>query len=362
MKRKILHVVYSLDIGGLERVIISLFNRIDSNRYEPHICCITRGGELAPLLNDRERMYVVGHTGRISISSVTKVYRVIRRHGIDLIHSHNLPGLLYGFPAARLHRVPMVHTQHGRILRERSSVLNAVEKYLSRSVNRYVCVSAQLGEVVRKAFDINEDRLSVIYNGIDVPGDSTAPSGERGENITIGSIGRLDPIKNYSMLVEAFSVILKRFPRCRLEIVGGGECYDDLAERIDALSLAGNASLPGYQMDVYKHLQRYDIFVLPSFSEGHSISLLEALGTGKICIASRVGGNPEIITDGMNGLLFDPHSIGELIEKLSLAIEKHDRPEMDAIRMKARETVLSNYSSAIMLARYEQMYRELLGD
>ena len=362
MKHNILHVVHSLEIGGLERVIVTLFNGIDPQRFESHVCCIRLAGELASLLDDPSRMHVIGHHGRIDLPSLAVVGKIIREFDIDLVHTHNFPGLLYSYAAAKLRRLPIIHTQHGRILREESHILNRIEKILSRSVNKYVCVSGKLKEDVSAAIKIKEDRLSLIYNGINVPEVQSQFEDKKYENITIGSIGRFDPIKNYKMLVEAFSMINKKFPECRLEIVGGGECYDELSERVTSLSLGDSASLPGYQMDVFNYMKRFDIYVLPSFSEGHSISLLEAMGSGKICIASNVGGNPEIVTDGVNGLLFDPYDLQDLVSKIIYVIEHIDEPEMNTMRANARESILSNYSSQTMLARYDQIYGELLND
>ncbi len=360
MKQRILHVVYSLEIGGLERVVITLANRIDKKLYETSICCITCEGELSTYLDDRSRLTVIGHEGRVNIRSLWRVCRTAQKNGIDLIHSHNLPGMLYGFPAARLCGIPIVHTQHGRTLREESALSNAIEKILSRSVTRYVCVSGQLRGDVRSGVGVDEKKLAVIYNGIEVAGGGALPSVSAGNGGVIGSVGRLTPIKNYELLIRAFSPIHARFPRWRLELVGGGESYDGIARLAEELSISRSAVLHGYKLDVAKYLGAFDIFVLPSFSEGHSISLLEALSLEKVCIVSRVGGNPEIIEEGVNGFLFDPHRLDELVEKITYVIERVDSPEIRKIRKKGRETVLSKFSSDTMLAMYDRLYRKVL--
>lgn len=359
MKRRILHVVYSLEIGGLERVVVTLANRIDPALYESYICCITRAGELSTYLDDPGRLTVIGHTGRVNVSSLWDVYRAVQSNVVDLIHSHNFPGMLYGFPASRLGRIPIVHTQHGRTLREESFLLNTVEKVLSRSVTRYVCVSGRLREEVRSGIGVDEGRLAVIYNGIDVAESDRMRVAAPGGGV-IGSVGRLTPIKNYELLVRAFGLIHERFPTWRLELVGGGERYDGIARLAEELSVSGSTVMHGYRLDVERYLGAFDIFVLPSFSEGHSISLLEALSLGKVCIVSRVGGNPEIIEDGVNGFLFDPRSVDELVGKITSVIERFDSPEIGRVRACARETVLSKFSSDTMLAGYDRLYRDIL--
>ena len=110
MARRILHIVYSLEIGGLERVVVALANRIDPGAFESSICCITREGDLSTYVRVRSRLYCVEHEGRVNIHALREVHRIARDSGADVIHSHNLPCLLYGFPAAKLCRVPLLQT------------------------------------------------------------------------------------------------------------------------------------------------------------------------------------------------------------------------------------------------------------
>jgi len=360
MKYSILHVVYSLEIGGLERVVVSLANRLDREAFQPSVCCIRRSGELAGNLAEPDRLSVIAHEGRYSADAAWRLYRLARDGRVDLIHSHNLPGLLYGFAAAKLRRLPLVHTQHGLILREDSALLNLVERRMSRSVDAYVCVSRQLEEEVRRRIRVRPDRLSVVYNGVELPeGGGPGRRGDR-STVVIGSVGRLAAVKNYDLLVRAFAKVLARFPNCRLELVGDGETRGELEGRIGELSLGGRVTLHGAQADVPRYLDRFDVFVLPSFSEGHSISLLEAFSRGAVCLASNVGGNGEIIEDGVNGFLFRSNDLDDLTGALVRIIERLDSPEMDRVRARGKETVRSRFSVDAMLSSYESLYRRLL--
>jgi len=360
MKYNVLHIVHSLEIGGLERVVVSLVNRLDRASFEPSVCCVRVAGELAANLAEPGRLSVLGHVGRYNASAAWRLFRLVRDGRVDLIHSHNLPGLLYGFAAAKLLRIPVVHTQHGLVLREESALLNLIERRMSRSVDAYVCVSRQLEEEVRREIGVRPARLSVVYNGIEIS-EGAAPRTRGGPGgAVIGSVGRLAAVKNYPLLINAFARVRERYPDCRLELVGYGEKRGELAALAQALSLGGSVTLHGAQSDVPRFLDRFDVFVLPSFSEGHSISLLEAFGRGAVCVASNVGGNGEIIEDGVNGFLFESNDLDGLTETLVRVIGGLGSPEMERLRERGRETVRTRFSMEAMLTSYEGIYRRLL--
>lgn len=359
MAKKILHVVHSLEVGGLERVVVHLANNIDRAKYEPFICCISKAGELATSLEDRENLFVIGNIGRINCRSIKSIHDIVRKRSIDIIHSHNFPGLLYGFLPSKINRVPLIHTLHGYVESEERRKFALVEKILSRSIERYVCVSSQLREVVRERFRIDEEKLSVVYNGIPLPESSAEPGERRSGEVIIGSVGRLTSIKNYELLINAFSRLIERHPGCRLELVGGGEQGDALVRMVRSLRIEDRVALHGYRTDVADFVRRFDIFVLPSFNEGHSISLLEALGLGKVCVVSAVGGNVEIIEDSVNGFLFESNNADALLDTLTRVIQNLHGRAMDEVRNRALETLKSRFSLDAMLRTYGELYDTL---
>lgn len=360
MKRKIMYIVYSLEIGGLERVVINLANNLDRNTYVPYICCIARGGDLVDSFDYQDKLSIIGNEGRINWKSVKKIHDIVRKQSINLIHSHNFPGLLYGFLPSKIARVPIVHTLHGHSPSYSSRFLKPVEKITSRSVDRYVCVSNRLKEFVRTSLGVPDGKMHVIYNGIPESRECGTGGNRARPEIKIGSVGRLTGIKNYELLIRAFAKIQKRFTNCRLEFVGGGEKYDDLANLARKLSIEQKVRLHGFQLDIDRFLREFDIFVLPSFSEGHSISILEALNLKKICIVSAVGGNTEIIEDGVNGFLFDSDDLNGLIEKLTYVLEHLGSVEIGNVRENAIDTIKSRFSLDLMVRNYEELYRGIL--
>jgi len=357
--KKILYVVYSLDIGGLERVVVDLVNSLNPDVYQPYICCTANAGALAADLKHPNSLFVLGNKGRINYRSCKKIYDLLNELDIDIVHSHNTPGLLYSFIPAKLCKVPIIHTNHGYVYTEKEHILvDIVEKSMSRNVSRYVCVSKELNHEMIKKYKIREKKMCIIYNGIRIPGDSDYIEDKKG--ILIGSVGNLRAIKNYKLLIESFDRIVRQYPDCRLELIGEGDEYDNLVELRNKLSLQDKVYFRGQVRDVHKYLKRFDIFVLPSLSEGISMSVLEALSLRKICVLSDVGGNPEIIEHGKNGFLFKSNNKTDLIEKLSYVIDGFDRQEIDEIKERALQTVTERFSLPAMIRGYCDLYDAII--
>lgn len=361
MKRKILYVLLSLEIGGLERVVINLVNSLNQEHYEPYICCINKAGELAGDFKYPERVFVIGKKGRNKFSSIKRINDLLRYHSIDIVHSHNTPGLLYSFFPAKLSRIPIVHTIHGL---DRNydclSLLNLCEKWMSRFVSRFVCVSEQLKMQLRGLYGLSEKIMAVVYNGVALERSIAEEDLERSTGLTIGSVGRLSAEKNYSLLLEGFAGIVSQYSNSRLVLVGGGNQYSRLVEMRDELSLEDRVIFTGPVMDVKEYLENFDLFVLTSLNEGISISILEAMSLGKICIVSDVGGNVEIIKHGQNGFLFKSNELEDLIEKIKYVIKNLEGPEMAAIKIKAHETVRDKFSLDTMVEQYCKIYDDIM--
>lgn len=362
MKNRILYITRSLEIGGLERVITLLANNLDKERFEPYVCCIAVAGEMAEDLQRTDRLFVIGNTGRINIHSIRAVAQLIKEHSIDLVHSHELSSLLYGYPAARLRRIPIIHTKHGYGgIDQENRLIAWIGKRFSKSASGYVCVSGELETRMRREIGLSDNKTTVIYNGIESPRESDNSSNRKNGEVVIGCVGRLTPVKNYELLINSFSELRDKYPYCRLEIVGGGESEKNLKELVDRLSLSDRVKIHGYKLDVSRYYDRFDIFALTSLYEGLSMSLLEAIGRGKPCIVSNVGGNTEIIENGINGFVFESDNRVDLISSLSDAIDNLDSAQMEDIRRNARDTFQKKFTVRTMVERHEELYNKHIG-
>ena len=167
---KILHILKSLDIGGMERLVVRLANKLNDSEIESHICSIDKLGTIAKDFGHPEKLIVLNNKGRINAKSVISIQRYVSANSIDVIHAHNTAGLLYGFFPALLKRKPIIYTLHG-LERDYETInmINRLEKWLSLHVSAYVCVSEQLAQYVSCLFGIDHGKMHVIYNGVVLP-------------------------------------------------------------------------------------------------------------------------------------------------------------------------------------------------
>jgi len=196
---------------------------------------------------------------------------------------------------------------------------------------------------------------------VDFPWRGSEQGGD-GAPVVLGTVGRLDPIKNQAGLLRAFRAILDRHPewgpRLRLIIAGDGPLRGELARLARELEIEDSVWFPGARGDVPELMRAMDVFVLPSINEGISNTILEAMATGLPVVAGRTGGNPELVLEGVTGALCDPNDTGGLQTALENYVaqpglrESHGRG--------ARERVTAHFSLEAMVGRYAALYDELL--
>jgi glycosyltransferase involved in cell wall biosynthesis len=361
MRLNVLFITYSLDMGGLERVVLDLANGLDPERFEPFICCVSHGGALAADFRKSENLFVLGHQGRPNLHALRKITEFMREHRIDLVHSHNTNGLVFGFFPARRLGLPMVHTMHGHD-RDYSQhkLLNLLEGWMSRRVERYVSVSSEVLDQMTHRYRIPAHRTMTLVNGIAVPDEMPESAGASESGFTLGTVGRLVPVKNYGLLLEAFAQLLTEYPNGRLEFAGDGPELDRLQKLADHLGISLSVHFHGMVRGVVPLIRNWDVFLLTSLSEGTSISLLEAMAQGRICIASAVGGNPGVIEHLANGLLFESGNRKDLVDKMTWAIQNLQSEEGGTLRRNAWKCAKTRFSRKGMIRRYSEVYQELV--
>lgn len=354
------HVVLSLEPGGLENGVVNVVNGLNTAEFRSSVCCLRRGGEFAARMRSDIPIITLGHESGNDPVAIFRMARLFRKAGVDIVHTRNATPFFYGLPAARLARVPaVVHSEHGRTFPERPRRALA-QRLMLRGTDAAFAVSAQLRADLVRELKIDAGLFEVIHNGVDVrafcAAESDAMLKQPERALCIGSVGRLVPVKNYRLLLEAFA----RLPRsldCRLVLVGDGPERQPLSQLALTLGISDRVELPGHRDDVAACLQSMDIFVLPSVSEGLSNTLLEAMAAALPAVASDVGGNREIIEPERSGLLFRSGDVaGAAAQLLRLA-------ENAALRRAfgdaAAERVRKEFSIEAMIRRYESLYRRV---
>lgn len=363
MPKNLLFVVLSLNVGGLERMVIELIQGLHRKRHKIVICCLEEPGSLAHHLVDLgiEVIHLSKPPG-IKLAVAWKIAALARARAIHLIHTHNSGPHFYGALAARLTARPVVHTKHGRNQpHDRSRVL--LNRLAAAMSNTVVTVSADALELSAQLEKVPRKKLRVIPNGLDLsPYIATdrqqrlAPL-RRGE-INIGHVGRLSVEKNQAMLLRVFQRFVVDYPRASLHLVGDGPERAALERLAAQLALTARVRFWGYRSDVMAALAEFDWFALSSLTEGMPLAVIEAMATGMPIVATDVGGLREMIHDGQSGLLVPAADEARMLQCWQELARAPERTL--AMGASARRQAQEEYGLERMLARYEALYSELI--
>jgi glycosyltransferase involved in cell wall biosynthesis len=306
--RRILLVNLWLESGGTERQLTEIAKRLDRARFEPHVACLRlQGMRLADLREAGVPLaeFPVSGFFRPSHARAWLAFGAyLRRHRIEIVHAFDVPGVLFGVPAARWYRTPLVLSSQ-RAFRSLTPDKRPLLRITDRLAHGIVVNSHAVGAGLIAQDRVPPEKIHYCPNGVDTtqfhPPDSR-PSGAP----QVGIVAMLRPEKNIETLLDAFAAARTAANGARLVIVGGGECEPMLRRRAASLNLEDACRFEPPARDVAARLHTFDIFVLPSLSEASSNSLMEAMACGCCVIASRAGGNPELVEDEISGLLFQP--------------------------------------------------------
>jgi sugar transferase (PEP-CTERM/EpsH1 system associated) len=356
--RKIVHVVLSLEPGGLERLVCDLSAATAAARMEVVVCCLDTLGELAPTLQSQGiRVDLVTRQGGLDLGLIPKLVRYFREQQATVVHTHGPDPMFYGAWAALIAGVPTrVHTLHDTMLQNAGWRARVKFRLAIPALNFLVAVTKKAEEHVAATYGRSR-RLLTILNGIDehrfVPSAAAAPHGSTA--CVVGTVARLAPEKGLDRLVEAFGQLARRHDSMRLVIAGGGREAQSLTEQAHRLGLADRVSFPGHQSRPESVLVTLDIFVLPSLTEGIPLALLEAMAVGLPVVATSVGGVPDVVEDGISGILVppdDPAALARAIDGLA-----SDPVRRQRLGRAGRERVARRFSLSAMAAAYRELYR-----
>lgn len=365
----VVHVVHSLDVGGLETLLIECINRMPPEKYRHAVVCLTRYTEVITRIEHADVKVIALHKPPGNGLGIhVRFWRLMRELRPAVLHTYNLAAMEFSLTAA-LAGVPVrIHAEHGRDGADpqgRNRKHNLLRRLLSPFIDRYVPVSDDLHHWFADVVGIKARKMTLIKNGVDTwryqPQSSSATRGPWGNDaIVIGAVARIQDVKNHRMLVDAFALLRERRPahaaRLRLSVIGDGPLLSGLKVHVAGLGLEAAVWLPGSRADIANLLHGFDIFTLPSIAEGTPVSLLEAMACGLPCVASRVGGIPEVLHDGEHGTLVAPHT-----EELAAALERYVENE-DLARLHgaaARARIEQHYSMTAMIDAYTRLYDEL---
>jgi glycosyltransferase involved in cell wall biosynthesis len=349
---RVAHVTLSLDMGGQEKLLVEFARHADPARFALTIVSLTGRGTLADTLESLGcRVIAMEEAAGLRPGMVWRLRRLFRREHFDVIHTHDDKPLLYAGPAGWLASVPRrVHTHHHGFVPQIGPRQRRLVAWASRLVDPFVCVSHD-GAQFAAAQGVSTGRLRVLWNGIDLGRFEYGGPQRDGPAMTVA---RLSPEKDIQNLLRAARLVIDVQPSFRLEIAGDGPCRAELTALADELHLGEHVHFLGEVRDVSALLGRASLFVLPSQSEGISLTILEAMARGLPVVATRVGGNPEVVDDGKTGLLVtarDPAALAQGIRDLAANPDEAQR-----LGLAGRQRVEQHFDVRNMVAGYESMY------
>lgn len=365
-------MTYRLGAGGSERQATELAIRLHQRGWPVRFGCMRREGQFVKRLEDAGIPVVEfpapSFRSPAYLWQGLRLARYLRQHGIQLVHAFDPPSRLMAVPFARMAGLPAVLTGHRGSLSffDQKPFMRWAIGRADRWAHGVVANCEAMAAEIRELEGIPPARIHLHYNGLDPdqyqPGEPASPPAylrRDGREVVIGTVAVLRPEKDLRTLVDAFSQVHSRYPETRLVVVGKGDDEPALRARIAELGLASVAHIEPETRDVQNWLRCLSIFVLPSLTEALSNSLMEAMSCGCACVASRVGGNPELIDDGRTGLLFRAGDAGDLAKQLIRLVS--DEPLRNQFRTAARQRIVQDFSLEAATTRLEEIYRSRLG-
>jgi sugar transferase (PEP-CTERM/EpsH1 system associated) len=372
----VLHVIHHLVVGGMENGLVNLINRMPPDRFRHAIVCVEDYSEFRQRIQRPDVEVIAMHRSRIGVWALRRqFYHLCRRLRPALLHTRGQSGLdalLWARLAGVRH---CVHGEHGWDVNDlHGKTLKPVllRRLHSPLVERYITVSKDIERYLVGRVGISAARITQIYNGVDT--DRFAPAPRRksdlfpdgfvdAKSLVIGTVGRIQAVKDQATLVRAFAALVAQDPahrrRLRLAIVGDGPLLAQLRQLVADLGLSDLAWLPGAATNVPEVMRSLDVFVLPSLNEGISNTILEAMASGLPVLATAVGGNIELLEEDSGGRFFTPGDVPALTRLL--ANYTADPALLQRHAVDARKNAVERFGVDAMVGGYQAVYEQMNG-
>lgn len=360
------HLTYDMRIGGTEQVILNIIRGDFSSEVNHSILCIE--SPLGPFA-EKAKQYginvdVIPRKDGFDFSLIYKIRQYFKKQNIDILHCHQYTPWSYGALASVGLSNKIIFTEHGRFYPDkRSPKRKVINPILCQFTDHITAISLATKRALVDFEYISEKKIDVIYNGIEYV-DLKKSLNEsykqlsqelclESEDLILGTIARFDPIKNHELMIKACAELNTQGISCTLIIVGDGENRKAIERCIYDNQIKHKVKLTGYKPSPQIYFEIFDIFLLTSFSEGTSMTLLEAISYGKPSIVTDVGGNAEIIQDGKQGLVIESNNLLELTQAIKQLSNKNIR---NTLGKDAQKRFNQLFCAEIMNRQYQSLY------
>lgn len=371
---RIAYIVHTFDVGGLERCVSHVVNRLDRSRWMPLVICLNRNGTASKWITREDvRIIEVGSRGGFDWRGLRRFARLLKEERVDLVQSHNWGTLVETELARRSAGVRHhVHAERGTVMggttggsRFRHWVRGTCMRWALRCCNSTIAVAEAVRDRVTRMTGYPASRILIVPNGVEPPACSD-PAGQRTEirkalgvgsqAVLIGSVGRLVPVKNFQSLIAATVELLRADRDVHLALVGDGPEQEMLEQLVRDSGISGRIHLVGAKSNVGDWLSAFDVYVNCSLSEGMSQSLLEAMSFGLPLVVTDAGDN-RILAEGC-GHVVPVGAVSELGEELG---ELCSTPgTRRSLGRNARDRHRQQYSIEKMIERYDELYSAVI--
>lgn len=366
---RVLQFLTVFGIGGTERQVLNLVRGLDRSRFGVEVACLNRWGALLPEIEatgvpitEYKTTSLYNHT---AVWNQMKFVNHLRRRDIEIVHTYGFHSNVFAIPPARLSRAAALVAS----IRDTGEHLTPMQRRVEKLFCRLADCVVTNAEAVRKRL-INEgyapEKLVVIHNGIELTRYARKPAegglhrelGVSSNTPLVAVFARLNELKGIEYFLQAAAGLIERFRDVRFLIVGDGASRPELEKCAERLGLSKHVIFLGFRLDVPTLLSEISVSVLPTLSEGLSNSLLEAMAASVPVVATRVGGNPEVVKGGVTGLLVPPRDAEALARAIAQFLEQ---PLLGTrFGLAGRERVIKRFALEQMTQATELLYERLI--
>jgi sugar transferase (PEP-CTERM/EpsH1 system associated) len=372
----VVHILYRFAVGGVENGLVNLINHIPPEAYRHAIVCLCNYSAdfCARLRRPNVPIIALHKRAGHDLGVHLRLWRVLRALRPDIVHTRNLSGLECMIPAVLANVPGRIHGEHGRDVYDldgSNRKYNVWRKAIRPLVQRYIAVSADLADWLVHTVGVRMDQVVQIYNGVDTQRfhprcglpPTLAPEGFVPPGaMVVGTVGRMQAVKDQVTLVRSFLHLLQTVPdahqRLRLVLIGDGPLREEIRQLLQVTGAEHLVWLAGERTDIPELMRTLDLFVLPSLAEGISNTILEAMASGVPVLATRVGGNPELVQEGVTGRLVPPANPVAMAKAMHTYLV--DAGQLRRHGQAGRQRVEARFSMEAMVTAYLAVYHAVL--
>ncbi|MBN2301674.1 MAG: glycosyltransferase family 4 protein [Lentisphaerae bacterium] len=371
----VLHVVNAFDVGGMENGLVNVINYSRQTTFQHSVCSLTTEGKMKERVVPDVNYYALNKVG-VERFLFVKMRTLLKKSKPDVVHIRGWGPFFDTIVSTMfLPRAPkVIFSFHGMSYGEYISpkkFSDVIKENLLWRVNQIMTLNTSMSQYLCSRYHIRKDSIKIIGNGVDAAifspytpnqiaiAELKRALGIRKDDFVIGTVGRLEQIKNMKFLINACSGLKEKIPGVKLLIVGEGTEQKDLSQMCRELHLEKHVIFTGKQDDMYKMYRLMNIYVQSSLYEGFSNTILEAMASGLPVVCTNVGGNQDLVIHGENGYLFEVDNYHEFANHLNRLYENVE--VRHTFSVKSRQLVEESWTIDRMAKNYEAMYSALCG-